>query len=81
MGRAWLASLLAPRPDAEGHGAGLAHVLWLKSAPADIQSPPTRQNVNAVGQLVVDQTTLMEGELRLYAITRAGGCGDTARAR
>ncbi|MEW6331459.1 MAG: hypothetical protein AB1560_08370 [Pseudomonadota bacterium] len=81
MGRAWLASLLAPRPDAEGQGAGLAHVLWLKSAPADIQSPPTRENVNAVGQLVLDQTTLMEGELRLFAVTRAGGCGDRARTR
>lgn len=81
MGRAWLASLLASRPDAVGHGAGLAHALWLKSAPADIQSPPARENVNAVGQLVVDQTTLMEGELELYPVTRAGGCSDAARAR
>lgn len=80
-GRAWLESLLAPRPDAAGNGAGLAHALWLTSAPGDIHSPPTRENVRAVGQLVVDQTTLMEGELRLYAVTRAGACGDAARAR
>jgi hypothetical protein len=81
MGRGWLASLLAPRPDDAGNGAGLAHVLWLESAPADVQLPPTRENVRAVGQPVADQTTLTQGELRLYAITRAGGCGDGARAR
>lgn len=80
IGRAWLASLPAPRPDATGHGAGLAHVLWLKSAPADVYSPPTRENVHAVGQPVAEQTTLIQGELRLYAVTRAGGC-DGARAR
>lgn len=81
MGRAWLSSLLTSRTDAAGTGAGLAHALWLKSAPVDVQSPPTRENVNAVGQLVADQTTLMEGELKLYPVTRAGGCGDAARAR
>jgi hypothetical protein len=81
MGRAWLASLLAPRPDTAGNGAGLAHALWLKSAPVDVQAPPARENVNAVGQLVADQTTLIEGELRLYPVTRAGGCGNAARAR
>lgn len=80
-GRAWLASLLASRPDASGNGAGLAHALWLKSAPADVRSPPAREHVNAVGQLVTDQTTLMEGELKLYPVTRAGGCGNAARAR
>lgn len=81
MGRAWLSSLLTARPDSAGTGTGLAHALWLKSAPADVQAPPTRENVNAVGQLVVDQTTLMEGELRLYPVTHAGGCNDAARAR
>lgn len=81
MGRAWLSSLLAARPDHVGNGAGLAHALWLKSAPVDVQSPPTRENVNAVGQVVADQTTLMEGELKLYPVTRAGGCHDTADAR
>jgi hypothetical protein len=81
MGRAWLSSLLTPRPDTAGTGAGLAHALWLKSAPVDVQAPPARENVNAVGQLVADQTTLMEGELKLYPVTRAGGCGNTARAR
>ncbi|BAV32360.1 hypothetical protein SCL_0035 [Sulfuricaulis limicola] len=81
LGRAWLTSLLAARPEAAANGAGLAHALWLKSAPADIRSPPVRENVNAVGQLVVDQTTLMNGELKLYPVTRAGGCGDAARAR
>jgi hypothetical protein len=81
MGRAWLASLLAARPDAAANGAGLAHALWLKSAPADMQAPPARENVNTVGQLVAAQTTLMEGEIKLYPVTRAGGCGNAARAR
>jgi hypothetical protein len=81
MGRAWLASLLTSRADTAGAGAGLAHALWLKSMPVDVQSPPARENVNAVGQLVADQTTLMEGEIKLYPLTRAGGCGNAARAR
>lgn len=81
MGRAWLASLMASRTDAATNGAGLAHALWLHSAPVDVQLPPVRQQVNAVGQLVADQTTLMEGELKLYPVTRAGGCGNAARAR
>jgi hypothetical protein len=81
MGRAWLASLLTPRADTAGTGAGLAHALWLESAPADMQAPPARDHVKAVGQLVADQTTLMEGELKLYPVTRAGGCGNVARAR
>lgn len=81
MGRAWLSSLLAARPERTGNGAGLAHALWLKSAPVDAQSPPTRENVNAVGQLVADETMMAEGELKLYPVTRAGGCSDTAIAR
>jgi hypothetical protein len=81
MGRAWLSSLLTSRADTPGAGAGLAHALWLKSAPADMQAPPARANVTAVGQLVADQTTLVEGEIKLYPVTRAGGCSDTALAR
>lgn len=81
MGRAWLASLLTSRADSPGIGTGLAHALWLHSAPVDVQAPPARENVNTVGQLVADQTTLMEGELELYPVTRAGGCGNAARAR
>jgi hypothetical protein len=46
-----------------------------------MQAPPARENVNTVGQLVADQTTLMEGEIKLYPVTRAGGCGNAARAR
>lgn len=79
FGRAWLAALLTIRPDASGNGAGLAHGLRLKSAPARLESPPTRESVQAVGQLVADQTTLMEGELKLYPVTRAGGCDAVAR--
>ncbi len=77
--RAWLSSLLVTRPDRAGNSAGLVHALWLKSAPVEVQSPPARENVNAVGQLVADQTTLMEGELKLYPVTRAGGCDAVAR--
>jgi hypothetical protein len=77
--RAWLSSLLAARPDRAGQGAGLAHALWLRSAPAGSR-PPGRDDVQAVGQIVADQTTLMEGELRLYPVTRAGDCDEAARA-
>ena len=71
--RAWMSSLLANRSDRTGHGAGLAHALWLKSAP-DTQQPPARENVNTVGQIVADQTTVAQGELKLYPVTRAGDC-------
>lgn len=81
FGNAWLAALLTSRPDAGSNGSGLAHGLRLKSAPAHIESPPTRANVLAAGQLVADRTRLMEGELKLYPVTRAGGCGNAARAR
>lgn len=81
FGNAWLAALLTSRPDAGSNGTGLAHGLRLKSAPANVQSPPTRANVLAAGQLVADRTRLMEGELKLYPVTRAGGCGNAARAR
>jgi hypothetical protein len=79
-GRDWLSSLLATRPDRAGHGAGLAHALWLKSAP-DIQLPPARVNVQAVGQLVADETMVVEGELKLYPVTRAGNCSNVAIVR
>ena len=75
---AWLSALLTSR--AAAAAAGLAHALWLTSAPVDFLSPPARANVKAVGQLVAGQTTLMEGELKLYPMTRAGGCGNVARA-
>ena len=81
IGRAWLASLLRSRADTTGNGAGLAHALWLKSAPVDVLSPPTREHVIAVGQLVADETMIAEGELKLYPVTRAGGCGNAARTR
>jgi hypothetical protein len=73
--RAWMSAMFAG--DRAGSGAGLAHGLWLKSTPADFQTPPGRDNVIAVGQLVAD-ATLMEGELKLYPVTRAGGCNAAA---
>ena len=76
--RAWLSAMLAN--DRAGPGAGLAHGLWLKSAPGDFHAPPERDNVIAVGQLVAD-ATLMEGELKLYPVTRAGGCDAVAQTR
>ena len=79
--RAWLASLLMSRSDPADTGTGVAHALWLKSAPVDVQLPPARENVKAVGQIVADHTMLMEGELELYPVTRAGSCGDTAIVR
>ncbi len=77
---AWLSSLLAARPDRAGNGAGLAHVLWLKSVP-DMQLPPARDNVQAVGQLVVETTKVIKGEFRLFPVTRAGSCDDEAIVR
>ena len=79
--RAWLSSLLAAHPGRAGNSMGLAHALWLKSVPADRQRPPARENVQAVGQLVVEMTKVVEGELRLFPVTRAGNCGDVATAR
>ena len=78
--RVWLSSLLSSRPDRANHGAGLAHALWLKSAP-DTQLPPARENVNTVGQLVADETIVVEGELKLYPVTRAGSCNNVAIVR
>lgn len=80
-GHAWLSSLLAVRPDRASQGVGLAHALWLKSAPVNVQLPPTRENVNTVGRLVADETMVVEGELKLYLVTHADSCGDVAIVR
>lgn len=79
--RRWLTSLLTARPDHAGHGTGIAHALWLESAPMDIRLPPVRANVRAAGQLVVKLTQVVEGELWLFPVTRAGSCGDAAIVR
>jgi len=70
--------LIAPssRQDA---GVGLIHGLWLKSAPDNLHSPPRRDNVLAVGQLMAE-TSMVEGELTLYPVTRAGSCDAATRA-
>ncbi|MBI5782720.1 MAG: hypothetical protein HZA69_03160 [Gammaproteobacteria bacterium] len=78
--RAWLASLFAANPNRAGQGTGMAHALRLNSAPKNLQSPPTPENVNTVGQLVAD-SAIAEGELKLYPVTRAGDCDAVARAR
>src|SRR4030065_499944 len=40
MGRGWLASLLTSRPDAAGHGTGLAYGLRVQSEPGQGQAAP-----------------------------------------
>ncbi len=70
---AWLSSMLIAPPSRQDAGAGLVHGLWLKSAPDDPHSPPRRDNVLAVGQLMAE-AAIVEGELTLYPATRAGGC-------
>ncbi len=77
---AWLSSMLIAPPSRQDAGAGLVHGLWLKSAPDDLRSPPRRDQVLAVGQLMAE-ATLVEGELTLYPVTRAGGCDAVAQAR
>ena len=76
---AWLASLLIAPPSHQDAGAGLVHGLWLKSAPSDPRSPLRQDNVLAVGQLMAE-AAIVEGELTLYPVTRAGGCDAAARA-
>ncbi|MHB8534354.1 MAG: hypothetical protein ACYDBW_02795 [Sulfuricaulis sp.] len=76
--RDWLTSLLATPADRGGSAPGMAYALWLKSAPADLHSPPGAENVNNVGQLVAD-SQIVEGELKLYPMTRAGHCDAVAR--
>lgn len=76
--RDWLAPLLTAPAEADGSGTGLAYALWLKSAPADLHAPPRGDNVSNVGQLVAD-SKILEGELKLYPMTRAGHCDAVAR--
>ena len=75
---AWLSSLLVAPPSRQDSSVGLVHGLWLKSAPDNLHSPPRRDNVLAVGQLMAE-TAIVEGELTLYPVTRAGGCDAAAR--
>ena len=77
---AWLSSMLIAPLSRQDAGAGLVHGLWLKSAPDDLHSPPRRDNVLAVGQLMAE-AAMVEGELTLYPVTRAGGCDAVARAQ
>jgi len=77
---AWLSSMLIAPPSRQDAGAGLVHGLWLKSAPDDLHAPPRRDNVLAVGQLMAE-AAMVEGELTLYPVTRAGGCNAVAQAR
>jgi hypothetical protein len=76
--RDWLTPLLAGHARPDGSGTGVAYALWLKSAPADVRSPPGSEDVNNVGQLVAD-SKIVEGELKLYPMTRAGRCDAVAR--
>ena len=73
----WLASLLSAYPQRAGPGVGVAHALWLRSAPGDFSSPPKHDEVIAVGQLVAE-ATIAEGELKLYPVARAGSCDAVA---
>ena len=78
--RDWLSALLRTESRRPNQGLGLAHALWLKSAPAVTASPPTREEIMAVGQLVAG-SAIAGGELKLYPVTRAGGCDALARER
>jgi hypothetical protein len=77
---AWFASMLNTPLSRRDAGTGFVHGLWLRSAPENLDSPPRRDNVLAVGQLMAD-TAVVEGELTLYPVTRAGGCDAVARAQ
>jgi hypothetical protein len=74
----WLSSMLIATPSRQETGVGLVHGLWLNAAPADFRTPPRRDNVQAVGQLIAE-SEMVEGELTLYPVTRAGGCDAVAR--
>jgi hypothetical protein len=76
--RDWLSALLPTESRRHQGGLGLAHALWLKSAPAVTAAPPARAEVVAVGQLVTG-SAVAGGELKLYPVTRAGGCNALAR--
>lgn len=74
---AWLSSMLIAPPSRQDADVGLMHGLWLKSAPDDFRLPPRLDNVLAVGQMMAE-TVIVEGELTLYPVTRAGGCDAVA---
>lgn len=73
----WLSSMLIATPSHQETGVGLVYGLWLNAAPVDLLSPPRRDNVQAVGQLIAE-SELVEGELTLYPVTRAGACDAVA---
>src|SRR3990172_25798 len=77
---AWVSSMLIAPPSRQDAGARLVHALSLKSAPDDLHAPPRRDNVLAVGQLMAE-AAMVEGELTLYPVTRAGDCDAVAQAR
>lgn len=77
---AWLSSMLIAPPFRQDAGVGLMYGLWLKSAPDDLRTLPQQDNVLAVGQLMAE-TVMVEGELALYPVTRAGACDTVARAQ
>lgn len=72
--------LLPPASNRASQGRGLAHVLLLKSAPENFQLPPARESVVAVGQLVTN-SMVVQGELKLYPISRASECADAIHAK
>ena len=77
---AWFASMLNTPLSRRDAGAGLVHGLWLRAAPENFDSPPRRENVLAVGQLMAE-TAIVEGELTLYPVTRAGACDTVTQAQ
>ena len=54
---------------------GYAHFLRLKNEPSTTLLPPKGANVASVGQLL-DSTTVSDGELELYPLTRLSGCDE-----
>ena len=76
--RDWLSSLLSAHADRDSSASGIAYALWLKSAPADLDAAPARDNVSNVGQLMTD-SKIVEGKLKLYPMNRVGHCDAIAR--
>jgi hypothetical protein len=74
----WLSSMLIAAPSRQDTAVGLVHGLWLNAAPIDSHSPPQRSDVLAVGQLIAE-SEMVEGELTLYPVSRAGVCDAVAR--
>jgi hypothetical protein len=75
--RDWLGPLFDATSSPDGQARGLVHALWLKSPPA-AATAPQREAVRGVGQLV-SGSIIAEGELKLYPLTRTGGCDAVAR--